>query len=152
MTGQAWIVDASVALKWFLPIEREPEGALARSAIGRLAMRTTSLAIHEVGNVLTRHSGWTAAQIASALRVLVDICGDPIELTDEDYDVTARLALAHELTFYDASYAAIALRSGRRLVSADADLLAPGLAVSLAVAISELEATSSRAAIHPRRS
>ncbi len=131
----AWVVDASVAVKWFLPVEREPEGELAREAIGRLAMRTTALAVHEVGNVLTRHSGWSAERIAAGLDLLVEICGDPLELRPEDYGLAAELAEAHDLTFYDASYAAIARRTDRRLLSADRDLLAPGLAIGLRPAV-----------------
>jgi predicted nucleic acid-binding protein len=130
-TADAWLVDASVAAKWFLPVEREPDGELARRAIGRLAMRTTALAMHEVGNVLTIHSGWPADRIASALGLLAEICGDPFELLPEDHGATAELALAHDLTFYDASYAAIARRTGRRLLSADSDLLDARLAQGL---------------------
>jgi predicted nucleic acid-binding protein len=131
LAAEGWIVDASVALKWFLPADREPDGELARSAIGRLAMRTTGLAVHEVGNILIRHSGWPADRVAAALGLLEEICGDPIPLCGEDHEPTAQLALEHHLTFYDASYAAIARRCGRRLLSADRDLLAPGLAVAL---------------------
>jgi len=131
----AWLVDASVAVKWFLPVEREPDGELARTAIGRLAMRTTALAMHEVGNVLTIHSGWPAERIASALALLEEICGDPIELRPDDHALVAELALAHGLTFYDASYAAIARRTDRRLLSADADLTSPGLAAGLNAAL-----------------
>ena len=130
-TTDAWVVDASVAVKWFLPVEREPDGELARKAIGRLAMRTTALAVHEVGNVLTVHSGWSAEKIAAALDLLIEICGDPIELLPADHRIAADLALAHNLTFYDASYAAIARRTDRRLLSADSDLIAPGLAANL---------------------
>lgn len=126
-----WLVDASVALKWFLPLEREPDGQLARMAIGYLGMRTTSLAIYEVGNILTRHSRLEAVQIGAALGLLEDICGDPIDLTAEDRHSAAALAREHTLTFYDASYVAISLRTGRRLLSADKDLLAPKLAVGL---------------------
>lgn len=126
-----WLVDASVALKWFLPVEREPDGDLARTAIGHLAMRTTSLAYYEVGNILTRHSGLDAVRIGAALGLLEDICGDPLALTDEDRRAAATLALEHKLTFYDASYAAIARRTGRRLLSADTDLIKPGLAITL---------------------
>jgi predicted nucleic acid-binding protein len=129
--ADAWIVDASVAVKWFLPVEREPDGELARRAIGRLAMRTTALATHEVGNVLTIHSGWPAEKIATALDLLVEICGDPLELRPTDYRISAELALAHDLTFYDASYVAIARRTDRRLLSADSDLLESGLAIGL---------------------
>jgi predicted nucleic acid-binding protein len=132
---QAWIVDASVALKWFLPADREPDGELARTAIGRLAMRTTALAVHEMGNILVRHSGWAAGRIAAALDLLLEICGDPIDLLAEDFRPTAELVLAHGLTFYDASYAAIAQRTGRRLLSADGDLLTPRLAIPLREAL-----------------
>jgi predicted nucleic acid-binding protein len=127
----AWIVDASVALKWFMPVDREPDGELARAAIGKLAMRTTALAVHEVGNILTRHSGWTGEQVAAALRLLLEICGDPVELASEDHHPAAQLALAHNLTFYDASYVAIASRTKRKLLSADGDLLTPRLALPL---------------------
>jgi predicted nucleic acid-binding protein len=127
----AWIVDASVAVKWFLPVEREPEGQLAREAVGQLAMRTTSLAFFEVGNVLTARSSWTGEKVGAALRLLREICGEPLDLTAEDCGATAELARAHKLTFYDASYVAIANRIGREVLSADSDLIKPGLAVTL---------------------
>lgn len=131
----AWVVDASVAAKWFLPAEREPEGELAREAIGRLAMRTTSLGFYEVGNVLTTHSGWPAERVGTALDLLTEICGDPLELTAADHGTAAALALAHRLTFYDASYVAIARRLGRGVLSADGDLTKPGLALKLEAAL-----------------
>ena len=134
-TTGAWLVDASVAVKWFLPVDREPQGELAREAIGRLAMRTSSLAFYEVGNVLTLHSGWPPPRVAKALELLRDVCGDPVELLAEDYLTAVELASAHDLTFYDASYAAIARRLGRGLLSADTDLLAPGLASDLEAAL-----------------
>lgn len=132
----AWIVDASVAAKWFLPVEREPEGQLARNAIGQLAMRTSSLGFYEVGNVLTIHSSWADEKVGAALGLLLEVCGDPIELTAEDHDATAKLARSHGLSFYDASYVAIANRVGRGVISADGDLVKPGLAVSLETALS----------------
>jgi predicted nucleic acid-binding protein len=131
----AWLVDASVAVKWFLPVEREPDGELARSAVGRLPMRISSLGFFEVGNVVTIHSGWPAERVGAALELLREICGPPVELLPEDFAVAAELALAHRLTFYDASYAAIARRLGRCVLSADADLVDAGLAESLATAL-----------------
>lgn len=135
-TSEAWVVDASVAAKWFLPVEREPEGDLTRDAIGRLAMRTTTLAFYEVGNILSTHSGgWGADRIGKALDLLLEICGDPLDLAPEDWRVAADLALAHDLTFYDASYVAIANRMGRRVLSAAGDLVDPGLASTLETAL-----------------
>jgi predicted nucleic acid-binding protein len=135
MGTDAWLVDASVALKWFLPIEREPDGRLARDAVGRLTMRTTDLGVYEVGNVLVASSGWEAARVGEALDLLLEICGDPVPLLGEDRHPAAELARAHGLSFYDASYAAIARRLGRRVLSADTDLLGPGLAVGLRAAL-----------------
>lgn len=126
-----WLVDASVALKWFMPRDREPGADLARSAVGQLAMRTTTLAVYEIGNILARKSGWDASRIALGLQVLHDICGDPLDLEPDDRLAAAEIALTHDITFYDASYAAIAQRSKRRLLSADHDLVGPGLALSL---------------------
>jgi len=132
---EAWIVDASVVVKWFLPVEREPEGQLAREAIGQLAMRTTSLAYFEVGNVLIRRSSWTGEKVGAALELMLEICGEPFGLTAEDHRVAAELARTHDLTFYDASYVAIANRIGRGVLSADGDLVEPGLAVTLGTAL-----------------
>ncbi|MGH2928948.1 MAG: type II toxin-antitoxin system VapC family toxin [Solirubrobacteraceae bacterium] len=132
-----WIVDASVALRWYLPVEREPDGELARAAIGSLAMRTTVLAEHEVGNILIRSSGWARDRIVTALGLLLEICGEPIQLERADHPIAVELALVHRLAFYDASYVAIARRTGRSLLSADHDLIAAGLAVPLRTAVDE---------------
>ncbi len=136
--SDAWIVDASVAVKWFLPVERESEGQLARDAIGQLAMRTTSLGFFEVGNALTVNSSWASGKVGAALGLLLEICGDPLELTRDDHGAAAELARIHNLTFYDASYVAIANRVGRRVLSADGDLVEPGLAATLGTALGQV--------------
>ncbi|HEX5712221.1 MAG TPA: type II toxin-antitoxin system VapC family toxin [Solirubrobacterales bacterium] len=128
-------MDASVAVKWFLPVEREPEGELARRAVGQLAMRTTTLAFYEVGNVLARNSSWDGERVSKALALLHEICGEPLDLTPADHRVAGGLAFDHGITFYDASYAAIARRLGRVVLSADSDLTGPGLAASLETAL-----------------
>ena len=69
------------------------------------------------------------------MTLLTEICGSPLALGSDDRRIAAELALSHGLTFYDASYAAIARRLGRRVLSADSDLLDPGLAVGLAAAV-----------------
>jgi predicted nucleic acid-binding protein len=132
-----WLVDASIALKWFLPLDREPDGQLARTAIGHLAMRTTTLAFYEVGNILTRHSGLGAARIGAALGLLEDMRGSARADLPTTATALPRLPSNTKLTFYDASYAAIARRTGRRLLSADSDLTAPKLAIALQDALAE---------------
>lgn len=67
--------------------------------------------------------------------LLLEICGEPVNLTVDDHHAAAQLALEHDLTFYDSSYAVIARRVGRKLLSADRHLLDPGLAVDLRAAL-----------------
>ncbi|HXB65462.1 MAG TPA: hypothetical protein VNV42_11365 [Solirubrobacteraceae bacterium] len=77
-------------------------------------MRTTTLVAYEVGNILARHSELEASEIAAALALVRRICGSPIALTAEDELRATTLAL--ELTFYDASYAAVTERTRRAAV------------------------------------
>jgi len=127
----AWIVDASVALKWFMPPEAEPDWELARQIIGNQSLRTTSLAFYEVGNVLGKLATFSPDQVVSSLETIQHICGKPVDLDPADYSVCAEIAHANGITFYDASYVAIAQRMGRKVLSADSDLLGPGLARDL---------------------
>jgi predicted nucleic acid-binding protein len=129
------LVDASVAVKWLLPTATEPDADAARDLIGRVRLATTTLAHYEVASVVGRiHPGRAAAAIESVALVRA-VCGEPVDLTPDDVASAARLAEEHGLTFYDASYAAIARRTGWPLVSADRDLLDPALAVTVADAL-----------------
>jgi predicted nucleic acid-binding protein len=110
--------------------ERVPQLGLDQGVLPRVYTR-----LFEVGNVLTARSGWTGEKVGAALDLLREICGEPLDLTAEDHGATAELASAHKLTFYDASYVAIANRIGRGVLSADSDLLRPGLAVTLETAL-----------------
>lgn len=127
----AWIVDASVALKWFMPASTEPDSDLARATIGRFPLKTTTLAMYEVGNRLTRSGGMSSHHVEEALVQLVEICGEPEPLIPADFGPAAELAQTHRITFYDASYVAIANRLNREVLSADSDLTKPGLAKDL---------------------
>lgn len=125
------LVDASIAIKWALPDAVEADASAARKLIGHYELSTTSLALYEIANTIGRtHPGRAAAAIESCALVRA-ICGDPEPLTADDVSTAARLAEEHGITFYDASYAAIAQRTGWTLVSADRHLLKPGLAVDL---------------------
>lgn len=134
-TGAELVVDASVAVKWTLPAWIEPDADLARDLIGRRDLTTTTLAHYEIANTIGRvHPARSAAAIESCA-LLRAICGEPLDLTPDDVALAARLAEQHGITFYDASYAAVASRRELGLVSADQHLLGPGLAMSLTDAL-----------------
>ncbi len=128
------LVDASVAVNWTLP-DSTPGAISARELIGEHELVTTTLAVYEIANTIGRiHPGRAAAAIESCA-LLAAICGEPQSLTHDDVVAAARLAEEHGLTFYDASYAAIAQRHGWTLVSEDIDLVGPGLAITIEAAL-----------------
>ncbi len=135
MADPKLLVDASIAVKWLLPERLAPDGESARELIGEVDLATTALAHYEIANTIGRiHPGGAAAAIESCALTRA-ICGEPVALTADDVGAAARLAEQHGLSFYDASYAAAAQRTGWTLVSADGDLLRPGLAISLSTAL-----------------
>jgi len=130
----AVLVDTSVVLKWFHE-EGESDLAEARALLAahraeRITAYLLDLSLYEVGNVLVRSLRWPAAEVADQLDDLVLICGPPLVPDLSWLREAAGLAAEHGLTFYDASFAAAASRTGARLVSADKRLLAAGLAES----------------------
>lgn len=128
------LIDTSVLMKWFHS-EGESEVLQARAlraahVTGELDAHVLDLAAYEVGNVLTRALGWSAADVADQLDDLVAVVGPPLVTTQVWLRRAATLAEVNRLSFYDASWAAAAIELGIPLVTADRRLLAAGLAES----------------------
>jgi predicted nucleic acid-binding protein len=91
-----------------------------------------------MGNVLLRALRWPGPDVADQLEDLAIICGPPLAMAAEWLRRAAELGERHRLTFYDAAWAAAAEGLGIALVSADAQLLAAGLAESPAAVVQRL--------------
>jgi predicted nucleic acid-binding protein len=125
------VSDASVALKWFHS-EGEEEVDAARAILD--AYRSHSITLHvldltpyEIGNALLRGrhnlgADRTATVLASLDTICPRVCPSAAELRE-----AAALAESHELTLYDAAYAAVARARGAQLATLDQDLLRAGL-------------------------
>ena len=128
------LLDTSVLVKWLhsageseLPAARALRGA---HVAGDIDGHILDLGIYEIGNVLLRALHWSAAEVADQLDDLQILFGPPLVLAAEWARTAASLGDAHDLTFYDACWAAAAIGVGIPLVSADRQLLAAGLAES----------------------
>jgi predicted nucleic acid-binding protein len=137
------LVDTSVLVKWFHD-EGESELVEARALrtamqIGEIEARVIDLALYEMGNVLLRRLGWHASDVADQLDDLIVICGPPLAMSAAWLRQAATVGAAHRLTFYDAAWTAAADLLGVPLVSADAQLLAAGLAESPATVVARLQ-------------
>lgn len=122
-----WLVDASVAVKWYL-VEREEDRDRAlrlRDAClaGHITLRAPDLIILELGNALKSSKRSTREETDRNLEDLLatGIVFEP--LSPQLIRVATAVAWRSNLSFYDALYVAMAEREALPLVSADARLL-----------------------------
>jgi len=118
--------DASVILKWVLPPDHEPFAGQALALRDSLISGTATLVVpslwyFEVGNTLARKYPETAPEQLSLLR--------RIGLREYAWSPDWQMAIfdltqGYEVTFYDASYHALAMVTGGRFVTADEKHLA----------------------------
>lgn len=120
------VLDASAAA--IALVETTARGRTVRERLDGVAVHAPHLVDAEVGSVLRRRvssGAIPARQAARALQVLASLVTD--RYPHEPLAVVA-WSLRHNLTYYDALYAALAARLGHPLLTADARLArAPGL-------------------------
>lgn len=125
------VSDANVAVKWF-HAEGEEEVDEARALLDAHRTRTVGLAVldltlYEVGNALLRgRAGASPEQASIVLDALGEVCS-AVSPTAADFRRAAELAERHDLTFYDATYAAVAESQEADLATLDRALLRAGL-------------------------
>lgn len=119
---KALVVDASVAVKWFLPeIHSEAAGRVLKS---RKALLAPDLLLPEIGNVLWKKVRRGELGIPEAQGILEDFIRFPIEtqgskgLLRAAWDLSARWGV----TVYDGLYLALAVGRQCGIVTADRKL------------------------------
>jgi predicted nucleic acid-binding protein len=136
---RAFVVDASVAVKWHLPSGRESLVPQARHLLesyvqGTIRLLAPDLFWVEVGNFTWKAVRARRVSTAQAvvglnllreLRILTFPC---VDLLPEAMSI----ALAHQRTVYDSLYVALAVQSKCELITAD-ERLANALAARLPV-------------------
>lgn len=118
------VVDASVALGWLL---REPPADAHRRLLddhvaGREPLIAPELLHYEVANVLAVGADLPAAAALDAFERFAALGIETYSLGLAEYRAALGLAAGHGVSVYDASYAALALTLGIRLVTADRKL------------------------------
>jgi predicted nucleic acid-binding protein len=125
------VADANIALKWFHAAgeqEVEPSRALlARHRDRRIALHVLDLTPYELGNALLRgHASIDGEHVADVLDALAEMC-PAIVPGPQDLREACLVAEQHDLTLYDAAYAAVAKRHDAQLATLDDRLLEGGL-------------------------
>ena len=126
---KAFIVDSSVAAKWLPPLNNEPLASEARGLLadwtrGKIEVSVPDLLLIEVANVLwraTRAGQCKAAEAHAALKILISY-GLPVTASATLLETALRIGIEYERTVYDSIYVALAVESGRELITADEKL------------------------------
>jgi predicted nucleic acid-binding protein len=128
----AFVLDASVTAVWALLDESSLIADVAEERLKDEFAVVPRLWWYEVRNLLIvceRRNRITAENTAHFLRVL---SAYPIRIEEtEDEKSILQLARKYQLSFYDASYLAVAVRHGIALVSLDKPLRAAAMAAGV---------------------
>ena len=121
MSAPLVVPDASVILKWALPPEDEPEAERALTLLdaiidGRVRASVPALWLYEIGNTVARRFPEHAPEWAA---VLMKLDLDVSAPSSRWLDTSLALTREHGVTFYDASYHAIAVLGDGVFVTAD---------------------------------
>ncbi|PYM83193.1 MAG: PIN domain nuclease [Candidatus Rokuibacteriota bacterium] len=113
------VVDASVAVKWFVPEELSPEARMFLAA--EYELLAPDLLWAELGNALWKKHRRRELDPRTARRLLRDFSRIRIEYhaSERWTEMALDLAIRHGVTVYDGLYLALATGSGCRLVTAD---------------------------------
>jgi predicted nucleic acid-binding protein len=119
----AYVVDASVAAKWFLSEEHSERCQKLLSANCQLL--APDLIWSEVGNVFWKRFRRGELVAEEAIDLIADFVRMPFEIVPSQnlLDLAARIALFMDITVYDALYVALALDRGCEMVTADEKLV-----------------------------
>jgi len=125
MLEAALVVDASVAFKWLIPDAAEEDVSAAKAILvdhmeGRVAITIPALLYYEVANILL--FGRSKPPVDEAAEALRDLYSIPLAVAapaSDTADAALRLASDHGLSYYDASYVALAETLDCTLITAD---------------------------------
>ncbi len=126
----AYVLDASVAAKWVLPVKSEPLAAEAARVLetfgtGEISLSVPDLFWAEIGNIL-----WKSVRVGKISEQSADGAIDwfaglkiPTAPTKPLIQQAVAMAVTFDRTVYDAIYLALAVASGRPLLTADERLV-----------------------------
>ena len=123
---KAYVVDASVAIKWFVPeaYSEAAEALLTRQASGELAFHVPDLFSAEAGNILWKkvRAGRLERHAAREIVDLLLAVPKTVHPADALLPGALDLALASGRTVYDSLYLTLSVSLGCPLMTADEKL------------------------------
>ncbi|NOR16788.1 PIN domain-containing protein [candidate division WOR-3 bacterium] len=117
-----YVLDASVLIKWFSDEEYTDIALKLRDDFfkGNIELVVPDLLLYEVSNALRYNPNFDENDVVEAVDSLYDIGIDIIIPTRDVIRSAINLAFTHNVTIYDAFYAALADEIDFTLITADA--------------------------------
>jgi len=113
------VVDACVAIKWFLPEKNYQKAGKILSSYNR--MFAPDLFLVEMDSIITKKVRQRLIETEDAYRIYEEVRNIPIQIIP--YSLIGKLAfdlsVALPITQYDACYLAVAIEFGEKVISAD---------------------------------
>lgn len=118
-----YVIDASAAAKLFI-IEEYSNKAIDlvnAHALGHLSLSAPSLIVYELGNVFWKHPKITPEKLYEFIKRFLDLQITLVNIysTIDLLKTVCNISKSRDVTFYDASYLAVAEKHGTKLVTAD---------------------------------
>ncbi len=129
-TRGRWIIDASVALKWYLRDElyiTQADALYKTFSVGEAEFLAPSFIRYELANALLIASKRGRISFDTAREQLQDFLALAIHQAEDDNGLVnsaVELASSFDIAVYDALYLALARQSGNSFVTADGQLYA----------------------------
>lgn len=123
--GRTYVVDASIAVKWFVVEEYSEEAEMLRKAYaeGLVDLSAPSLLPYEVLNALKYSAAFGEDELKDAANVLDDLQISYYELRGSLASKALEIAMRKGVTVYDASYLSLADFLKTIVYTADMELL-----------------------------
>lgn len=122
--AQVLVVDASVAIKWYVEEDYREQALNLRSDYydGKVTLASHPLILYEVANALRYHPALSSRDVIDSVNSLLDMQLNLFTPTKEVMDAAVDLAFDEGITVYDAAYIALAEFLGSKIVTGDEKL------------------------------
>jgi len=135
------ILDASVILKWFM---KEDDSAIAMGLkeahiIGKFTIVVPDIILYEIGNALRYEPEFSIKEVNRCLEELYALNLDIVAPLPDILNLITEIAYHYDITFYDASYIALARELGFQFVTADEKLYSKVKKLSFVILLNKIK-------------
>jgi len=135
------ILDASVILKWFMKEDNSAKAMALKEAhiIGKFTIAVPDIILYEIGNALRYEPEFSIKEVNRCLEELYALNLDIVAPLPDILNLITEIAYHYDITFYDASYIALARELGFQFVTADEKLYSKVKKLSFVILLNKIK-------------